>query len=204
MALDFVFQVAILLMSVVVHEVAHGVMADKLGDPTARYQGRLTLNPIPHIDLFGSIIVPLASYFTAGFIFGWAKPVPYNPHNLRPGKFSELLVALAGPLANFAIAIIFGILIRVGVGEGYSQAFITITSSIVYLNVLLGIFNLMPIPPLDGSKIIYALFPSVSERMRSMFERSGFTLVILFVLFFSSFISPLVALVFRLITGLRG
>src|SRR3989344_7445171 len=114
MELDFIFQIAVLIMSIVVHEVSHGYAANYLGDPTAKYEGRLTLNPIKHLELFGSIILPTISYLFAGFIFGWAKPVPYNPHNLRPGRFSEAIVAGAGPLTRLVIALIGGLIIRLG------------------------------------------------------------------------------------------
>src|SRR4051812_20331887 len=100
MSLEVVFQIAVLIMSVVIHEVSHGYAASLLGDPTARLEGRLTLNPLKHLEIFGSVIVPLISYYAGGFIFGWAKPVPYNPHNLRPGRWSEAIVALAGPFSN--------------------------------------------------------------------------------------------------------
>src|SRR3989338_5580912 len=112
--MEFIFQIAILIMSVVIHEVSHGYSASMLGDQTARYQGRLTLNPIKHLDFVGSFLVPLSSYFLGGFIFGWAKPVPYNPYNLRPGRWSEAIVASAGPVSNIILAIIFGILLETG------------------------------------------------------------------------------------------
>src|ERR1041384_3295066 len=112
MQVQFLFQIAILIMSVVIHEVSHGYAASMLGDETACYQGRLTLNPIKHLDLVGSFIVPVIAYMTGGFIFGWAKPVPYNPYNLRPGRWSEALVAIAGPISNISLAIIFGLILR--------------------------------------------------------------------------------------------
>src|SRR5687768_676502 len=110
--MEIIFGIAVLILSIIVHEVAHGVAADRLGDPTARYAGRLTLNPISHIDPVGSIVLPLITYFSGGFIFGWAKPVPYNPYNLRNGTWGEALVALAGPTSNIALALVFGLLIR--------------------------------------------------------------------------------------------
>ena len=151
-----VFLVAVIVMSVVIHEVMHGVAADKLGDPTARYAGRLTLNPIPHIDLFGSIIVPFILIYTqAAIFFAWAKPVPYNPYNLRPGRFSEAIVAGAGPLSNLAIALIASAVVRLGLFPGVAD----ILLMIIIVNVMLFAFNLIPIPPLDGSKVIEALLP---------------------------------------------
>src|SRR3989338_3374784 len=116
MQFDAVFSILILIMSVVVHEVSHCFVANYLGDPTARLQGRLTLNPLPHIDPIGSVLVPLLLFFTnADIMFGWAKPVPVNQYNLR-GKFGEAIVAGAGPLSNIGLALIFGLLIRLGAG----------------------------------------------------------------------------------------
>jgi Zn-dependent protease len=196
--MEFVFQIAILVMSVVIHEVSHGYAASLLGDQTARYQGRLTLNPIKHIDPVGSVIVPSISYFLGGFIFGWAKPVPYNPYNLRPGRWSEAMVAVAGPASNVILAIIFGLLLRLGVG---SPAFVQITSIIVLINIILAIFNMVPIPPLDGSKILFALFPNKLFQIRGFFEKYGLVLVLFFIFFLWQFIFPVIVLLFRLITG---
>ena len=204
MQVDFIFQIAILVMSVVIHEVSHGYAASYLGDQTARYQGRLTLNPIKHLDFVGSFLVPSLAYFLGGFIFGWAKPVPYNPYNLRPGRWSEAIVAVAGPASNILLAIIFGIMLRVGISgeEAWaSPAFIQITSVIVFINILLAIFNLVPIPPLDGSKILFAIFPEKLYQMRTFFERYGLMLVLFFIFFLWQFIFPVIVLLFRLITG---
>ena len=120
MSLDFFFQIAVLIMSIVIHEVSHGYAASLLGDQTARYQGRLTLNPVKHLDFVGSILVPTISYLLGGFIIGWAKPVPYNPYNLRPGRWSEAIVAGAGPLSNISLALIFGLLLRFGASAGWA------------------------------------------------------------------------------------
>jgi len=203
MQFEFIFQIAILIMSVVIHEVSHGYMANYLGDPTAKFEGRLTLNPIKHLDFFGSILVPAILYMTqTGFIFGWAKPVPYNPYNLRPGRWSEAMVALAGPASNFALAIIFGILLRFGVANGFSGGFLQITSLIVFINLLLMVFNLVPIPPLDGSKILFALVPEQTFKLRGFFERYGLILVVFFIFFLWKFIFPLVIALFKVITGM--
>jgi len=151
-----IFLVAIIIFSAIIHEVMHGVAADYLGDKTARYAGRLTLNPIPHIDPFGSILLPLVLALSGSPIFfGWAKPVPYNPYNLRPGRFSEAIVAGAGPFSNAVIAIIGGIIIRLN----FFPAAADIIFLIVVVNVMLCIFNLIPVPPLDGSKVLEALLP---------------------------------------------
>ena len=199
MQVDFVFQIAVLIMSVVIHEVSHGYAASYLGDQTARYQGRLTLNPLKHLDFVGSFLVPSLSYFLGGFIFGWAKPVPYNPYNLRPGRWSEAAVAVAGPTSNILLALIFGILLRISVSS--DPAFIQITSLIVFINILLAIFNLMPIPPLDGSKLLFAIFPDKLFQIRGFFEKYGLILVLFFIFFLWQFIFPVIAVLFRLITG---
>ncbi len=202
MQLEFIFQIAILIMSVVIHEVSHGVAADMLGDPTAKLQGRLTLNPLKHLDPFGSVIVPVISYFFGGFIFGWAKPVPYNPYNLRPGRWSEALVALAGPVSNLFLAVLFGILLRFGINAGWSEGFVHITALVVFVNLLLMVFNLVPIPPLDGSKLLFALFPDKTFQLRGFFERYGLILVFFFIFFVWQFVSPVVYFLFHLITGM--
>ncbi|MDO8471109.1 MAG: site-2 protease family protein [bacterium] len=202
--MEFFFQIAVLIMSVVIHEVSHGYAASYLGDETARYQGRLTLNPLKHLDFVGSFLVPSIAYFLGGFIFGWAKPVPYNPYNLRPGRWSEAIVAAAGPVSNMLLALIFGMLLRVGFSGGSSlanPAFIQITSMIVFINIILAIFNLVPIPPLDGSKLLFALFPDKLFQIRGFFERYGLILVLFFVFFLWQFIFPVVVVLFRLITG---
>ncbi|KKQ83167.1 MAG: Peptidase M50 [Parcubacteria group bacterium GW2011_GWB1_38_8] len=197
--MEFIFQIAILIMSVVIHEVSHGYSASMLGDQTARYQGRLTLNPVKHLDFVGSFLVPLVSYMFGGFIFGWARPVPYNPYNLKPGRWSEATVAVAGPASNITVAIIFGLILRIGLVS--NPAFIQIVSLIVFINILLAIFNLIPIPPLDGSKILFAVFPNKMLEMRTFFEKYGLILVIFFIFFLWQFIFPVILLLFRLITG---
>lgn len=204
MQVDFIFQIAILIMSIVIHEVAHGTAANLLGDPTAKYEGRLTLNPIKHLDMVGSFLVPVTAYALGGFIFGWAKPVPYNPYNLRPGRFSEAAVAAAGPISNIIIALIFGLLLRFGMpGGSFSTEFIEITSLVVFINLVLAVFNLIPIPPLDGSKLLYALFPEKLYQIRHIFERFGLILVILFIFLAWEVVSPVVFLLFSIITGIR-
>jgi Zn-dependent protease len=155
--IDAVFLVAIIMFSAVIHELMHGVAANKLGDPTARLMGRLTLNPIVHLDMFGSVILPIILTLTnSPLLFGWAKPVPYNPYNLRPGRFSEAIVAGAGPASNLAIAILCGVVIRAGILPSGQSSIVFL---IVAVNIMLFLFNLIPIPPLDGSKVLPALLP---------------------------------------------
>jgi Zn-dependent protease len=202
MSLDFIFSIIILIFSVVVHEVSHGFTAYKLGDNTAKYQGRLTLNPLKHLEWFGSFILPIITYVSGGFILGWAKPVPYNPYNLSNQKWGEALVALAGPLSNIFIAIIFGILVRFdGLGILSGLAFVKLAYFIVSINITLALFNLVPIPPLDGSKILFSIFPNSMYNYRNMLERSGPIILIIFVLFFSEILRPITIWLFSVITG---
>lgn len=182
MGLETVFLIAILVMSVVIHEVAHGAVADFLGDPTARLAGRLTLNPISHLDLFGSIILPLLMFLLpGGLVFGWAKPVPYNPYNLRGGKWGPALVAAAGPGVNLLLALIFGLLARSGLIV--NQSFLAGAGLIVLMNISLAIFNLVPIPPLDGSKILSAVLP-YNFRGVENFLHVYWPMLIFFLIFF--------------------
>ncbi len=156
------FLYLVVIFSAVFHEYFHGWMANYLGDSTAKYMGRLTLNPLKHIDPVGTVILPLfLLFFTGGFI-GWAKPVPYNPYNLRDQKYGVAKVGMAGPMANFLIALIFGLILRFSLIFGFisSGSFFYIAFSwIVYINIFLGLFNLIPIPPLDGSKLLMDFFP---------------------------------------------
>jgi Zn-dependent protease len=200
--MDFIFQILVLIMSVVIHEVSHGYAARALGDPTAEYEGRLTLNPLKHLDPFGSVLLPLLTYFSGGFILGWAKPVPYNPYNLRPGRFSEALVALAGPASNLSIALIFGLILRTVSAASLNAPFFQFIIIIVLVNIVLAVFNLVPVPPLDGSKVLFALLPERAAAIRGVLERYGFFILIIFIFFLWQLILPLVSLIFSLITGL--
>jgi len=153
----------ILLYSAILHEIAHGLVADRLGDPTARLSGRLTLNPIPHIDLYMSILLPALLIFAhSPIIFGGAKPVPIDPYNLKEGKKDIALVALSGPLTNLLIAIIAAGILHLLSFANISGLFMlipTILLVVITLNIYLAIFNLLPIPPLDGSKVFSMLLP---------------------------------------------
>ena len=197
-------------MSVVVHEVAHGYIAYRLGDNTASLRGRLTLNPIKHLDPFGSVILPLLLILmNAGFVLGWAKPVPFNPDNLRNGKKGIFMVAVAGILANLMLAIIFGLLIRFGFVFGLPpfdalalHSFYKIASTIVITNLVLALFNLIPIPPLDGSKILFSFLPARLQYIEEFLERWGMFLLLFFIIFLWSQVSPLIYLAFSAITGI--
>ncbi len=202
MPIDFIFSILILIFSVVVHEVSHGYVAYLQGDNTAKFAGRLTLNPLKHLEWFGSFILPIMSYFAGGFIIGWAKPVPFNPYNLRNQKWGEALVAIAGPLSNICIALFFGLLLRFGLIDTFGQAFFNIIAMIVFINLVLATFNLIPIPPLDGSKILFSLLPMGMQNVREFLERNGFFILIFFVFFLWQFLLPLISWEFTLITGL--
>jgi len=192
-------------MSVVIHEVSHGYAAYLMGDPTAKNAGRLTLNPLAHLDFMGSLIVPLLAYFSAGFMFGWAKPVPYNPYNLKNQKYGDAIVAVAGPASNLLVALIFGLLIRFTFPYlGYvSIDFIKIVSLIVQINLILAIFNLIPIPPLDGSKILFTFLPYRFVGIKQNLERYSMFLLMFFILFLWEFLFPLITFLFSVITGIN-
>ena len=202
-ATDTIFYVAILIMSVVIHEISHGFMAEYFGDKTARFAGRLTLNPLKHLDLFGSIILPaFLILMNAPFLFGWAKPVPYNPNNLSNKKWGERWVASAGILANLFIALFFGLILRSSLDLAVPDGFGLIISSIVVLNLGLAIFNLIPIPPLDGSKILFAFLPRSLFSVIIFLERYSLVLLLIFIVFFSNYLFPILVYLFHLITGL--
>ncbi len=202
MQIDFIFSILILIFSVVIHEVSHGYVAYLQGDNTARFQGRLTLNPMKHLEWFGSFLLPVMSYMFGGFIIGWAKPVPFNPYNLRNQRWGEAIVALAGPASNICVALFFGLLIRFGITSQFGQAFTYISSTIVFINLILATFNLIPIPPLDGSKILFSILPYSMQGVRDFLERNGLFVLIFFIFFLWKFVLPVVVFEFRLMTGL--
>ena len=196
-------QILAVLFSIVLHEVSHGLMALHLGDRTAKDLGRLTLNPIKHLDLFGSIILPLFTFFAGGFIFGYAKPVPYNPYNLRDKKYGPAKVAMAGPLTNITLAILIGLVIRFLDFSGWavSVQFVELLQFIVLMNLVLTVFNLVPIPPLDGHWLVLTFVPDRYYQFKQAYARSGWFVFVLFILFGFALILPLVFWLFRLIVG---
>lgn len=197
-----IFLYLVIIFSAVFHEYAHGWAAYQLGDTTAKDAGRLTLNPLRHLDPIGTVIIPLFLLFTSGIFIGWAKPVPYNPNNLKDQKYGNLKVGAAGPAANIFIALILGLFIRFFAGY-FLGAFILpplffdFLALIAYINIFLALFNLIPLPPLDGSKIIFDLFP----RQRHYFEQVGFIGIFLALFLAFYFLAPLARLIFWLITG---
>ena len=206
MEMIFIFIILIFLFSIIIHEVSHGAMADYLGDPTAKNEGRLTLNPINHLDPIGSILVPLILIISrVGIIFGWAKPVPVNPFNLRDKVYGQAKVALAGPLANILVALIFGMALRflpflfsARIGENL----IIIFSYIVWINLLLAIFNLLPIPPLDGSHILFTFLPKQFDSLKMFLIRYQLFILLFFIFFCLHLVIPLINWIFSLIVGI--
>ena len=201
--INTIFYVVVLIMSVVVHEVAHGIAADSQGDPTARYAGRLSLNPIRHLDLVGSVLLPLFLIIThAGFIIGWAKPVPYNERNLRNKRWGTAFVAAAGIFANIGLALIFGLSIRLAhfLGE-FGPAYIAIASAIAIVNLVLAFFNLIPIPPLDGAKILFTFLPPRFSKFQRTVEYLSLPLLILFLYFLWPHVSPAIDYLFIHLAG---
>lgn len=182
-----IFFIIILFYSIVFHEIAHGYAAYRNGDMTAYNAGRLTLNPLKHIDMIGSILVPVIAYFTLGFAFGWAKPVPYNPNNIKDKKYGELEVASAGVLTNIFIAIlalaifyIFKFSSLIVLDQGIQNLLITTTT----INLFLAVFNLLPFPPADGFSIFSELFKiksSTSIKIKSLFYNPIAMIAIIFV-----------------------
>lgn len=204
-----VLSFVVLILSVIAHEVAHGYAADALGDPTARLSGRLTLNPLPHIDLMGSIVIPAFLVFSgSSMLFGWAKPVPYNPYNLKNRRWGECLVAGAGSATNLFLALLFSLLIRFG-APWLSPGALSLAASIVLVNLFLGLFNLIPFPPLDGFTVLKTALPwhlgTRLEHVERQIRTMGFFSLLIFLFVFSALLAgPFFAFVTRLFFMLTG
>ena len=199
-----IFYFLVLIISIIVHEVAHGIAAEREGDPTARMLGRITLNPLKHIDWLGSVLLPLALILSkAGFVVGWAKPVPYNPENLKRGRKSVAIVSIAGIVVNLFIAVIFSLFIRGAALLGVTNAaFFDISSIIVLVNIVLAFFNAIPIAPLDGFRFLDAVLPlRFGTCMRSI-EQYSLPILILFLLFGWKFVAPLAFKFFSFLSGI--
>lgn len=194
------FVYLVIVISAIFHEYAHGWMAWRLGDPTAKNAGRLTLNPMAHIDPVGTVLTPLFFMLFAGIFIGWAKPVPYNPNFLSDKKYGELKVGIAGVATNFFIALALGLFLRFFSNFAFSisgPAFLNFLGLVIYINLFLALFNLMPFPPLDGSKIFANLFP------RQFRYFMGLGIFGIFAAIFLAFLilPPIASFVFRLIVG---
>ena len=196
------FSLFVLLFSVIIHEVAHGSVAYYMGDPTAKDAGRLTLNPLKHLDPFGSVIVPLFLFISTmgeGPIFAWAKPVPVNPYNFRDQRWGALKVAIAGPATNFLIGIIFSLIIRF---FSLSQGLLSMFTIIAFYNFAWGIFNMIPFPPLDGYHILFAFLPRGWENIKFILKRYSLILFFLFIMFGLRFVFLGAAYLYTLVAGL--
>ncbi len=205
-AVIFLFMIVIVFFSIIIHEIAHGLMAERHGDPTARMMGRITLNPIPHIDPIGTILLPgimilMSLLFGSSLvIFGWAKPVPINPRNLNNPKRDMMWIGISGPAANFGIAIFLAVVFRLLVREVSLGGIILFYG--VAINLLLAVFNLIPIPPLDGSRILSGLLPERYSYRMSQIEPFGF--IILIILLMGGVLSLVFSVILRLAALLTG
>lgn len=197
-----IFAFFVFLYSVVLHEVSHGLMAESLGDNTARQMGRITLNPFKHLDLFGSVVLPLILYFSrAGFIFGYAKPVPYNPANLNDRRYGPAKVGFAGPMANLLLAVLAGLTLRFLPDALASQFILQLLQLVVQINLVLALFNLFPIPPLDGHWLLMAVLPAGWTGLKVFLYRYSLLFLFTFMFFIFPILFPVVGFLFYLLTG---
>lgn len=197
--LPLLFYFVVIIPSAILHEYAHGWMADQMGDPTARYAGRLSLDPRRHVDVWGTLFMPLLLFFITNgrFLFAYAKPVPYNPFNLKDQRWGPVWVAMAGPASNFLLAFVFGLLLQLLPLSNLS-IFLYI---IVFANVLLGVFNLVPIPPLDGSKLLLAILPDSMYQFKQAIQQYGFYILLFFIFVGFQWITPIISFLTGLFTG---
>ena len=189
--------IIVLIISIIIHELAHGYAADSMGDPTPRLAGRLTMNPLAHIDWFGSVLLPAFLVISGSpFLVGWAKPVPFNPYNLRNKKWGGALVAIAGPLSNIGLAVIFALVLKFVTVSAFLGGFFT---SIVVTNIALAVFNLVPIPPLDGHHILYAILGNRFPELQNFLRKYSMVVLVFFVIYGWKFISPIIWYLSRLL-----
>lgn len=196
--MEVILDIIVIAFSAILHEVAHGLAARSLGDKTAEYAGRLTLNPLAHIDWYGSILMPLMLWLISGgrFLFAYAKPVPYNPYNLKNQQWGPAYVGIAGPATNLLIAAVMALAVRVlGFDSVYGGFFLRV----VIINVSLAIFNLVPLPPLDGSKVLFAFLPARYDRLKYQLEKNGMILVFIFIFFGAQILYPVIDWVIQLL-----
>jgi Zn-dependent protease len=182
-----------LIFAITVHEVAHGFVALQFGDKTAKILGRLTLNPIKHIDPLGTIIVPCVLYFTTGFVFGWAKPVPINPRNFSHKRLGAALVSAAGPFANLIMAFIWGLILKIAYSmpaSNFGYAILQMSQIGILFNIILLVLNLLPLPPLDGSRIVSSILPGKIAYYYDKLEPYGF--IILLILLVTGVLSKII------------
>jgi Zn-dependent protease len=196
------FQIIVLIYSVVLHELAHGLMARSMGDRTAEQMGRLTLNPISHLDLFGSVILPILTNMLGGFMFGYAKPVPYDPDALDDRKWGPSKVAFAGPAVNLALAALAGGAIRLW-GIALPDTMLMLLGYVVWINIVLAFFNLIPIPPLDGHWLLMAFLPARFYSLKVALYRYQWVLLAVTIFYIFPLLAPLMSSLFSLLTGHR-
>ncbi|MFC1888041.1 site-2 protease family protein [Candidatus Cloacimonadota bacterium] len=218
--MEYIIFIPVILMSIIIHEVSHGYAAYLLGDDTAKRQGRLTFNPINHIDTFGTIILPLLLLITTrgGLAFGYAKPVPINPYNFKNFKKDTALTAAAGPLSNFIIAFILAMALRLIIASldpymqisNSLQLIIKLLYNIIFINLFLGLFNLIPFPPLDGSKVLGAFLSDEMYFKYTAQEKKGMMIFMLIIFasymfklnIIGSIVIPPIRLIMKILTGI--
>jgi len=189
-----------MVIAISIHECAHALAANSLGDPTAKLQGRLTLNPLSHLDLWGTLLLLFAG-------FGWGKPVPFNPYNLKNQKFGPAIISLAGPFSNFVLVLIFGLILKYIyplTGLGYESALFYFLYTLIIINAILMAFNLIPIPPLDGSKLLYAILPDSLDHIKETLERYGFIILIVVIFFGGSIFGRFIGYVINMVEKFIG